>query len=230
MTVVALRRSACPWRVATRLLIGLWSAVCYGAAPHVPASHDRRRGAGLVLLPRRSTAALVSDVTPRSRGWALADVVGHCVLVFAFLPTLAVLPAWLAFEMRNPLNVDDPVVTTFLPVRGAILLLRAFREGVVTGVLIGLVAGLLLWSWWRWRGDPGAPLSRLALGGVLGVVAAALVTATSILVARVQGRTAEVTLATLAFEIGAGLVCGVVAAPTALRLAADPDGTSSSVA
>jgi hypothetical protein len=150
---------------------------------------------------------------------AFADAVGHCILVFAFLPPLAALPAWLAFELRNPLNVTDAVVLTFVPVRGAVLLLHAFRDGVVPGVLIGLADGVMLWTWCRWRPDPQAAPGRSALGAVFGVVAASLVTLATLLVARWHGRSPEVAMTTLAFEIGAGLACGAVAAPTAFRLA-----------
>ena len=84
----------------------------------------------------------------------IADAVGHCVLVFAFLPALASLPAWLYFEAGNPLNREDAVALTFVPVRGAILLLHAFRAGVVPGVLAGLVDGVLVCAWVGRRGNP----------------------------------------------------------------------------
>src|SRR5690606_22166745 len=89
------------------------------------------RGVGALLLPlprasprRRSRVGAVSGsaAVAAKPGSVLrwADAVGHCVLVFAFLPTLAALPSWLAFEARNPLNASDPLVLVFLPVRGAI--------------------------------------------------------------------------------------------------------------
>ena len=59
------------------------------------------------------------------------------MLVFAFLPTLAALPRWVAFEATSTLNLHDPVVLAFLPVRGALLLLSALEEGLVPGILAG---------------------------------------------------------------------------------------------
>lgn len=162
----------------------------------------------------------MSDGTWVSRTGAVADAVGQCVLVFAFLPALASLPPWLAFEARNALNVEDPVVLTFLPVRGAILLLHAFRAGVLPGVLTGVVDGLLLCGWVYWRGVPRRAGRRLALGALGGLIAAGVVTVTMIVFARGRGRMPEIAVATLAFELGAGLVCGMVAVSTAARLAA----------
>lgn len=160
---------------------------------------------------------------------AIADAIGQCVLVFAFLPPLASLPSWLLFELRNPLNATDPVVLTFLPVRGAILLLHAFRAGVVNGVLAGLVAGTLACVWVA-RGGDGLPVMRQrALGALGGALAALAVVLGTLARAAVQGGDLSATpLSTVAFEIGAGLVCGLIAAPRALRLAAavdaPPDG------
>ena len=159
---------------------------------------------------------------------------GHCVLVFAFVPTLASLPAWLWFEVRNPLNASDPVVLTFLPVRGAILLLHAFRAGVANGVLAGCVDGLLVSAWVRRRGVAPSLARRLGLGALGGALAAAVVVGVTLARATARGSLASTPLAAVAFELGAGVVCGLIAAPTAFRLAAipsvprDPEGAPAS--
>lgn len=161
-------------------------------------------------------------VAGRARGLGRsADAIGHCVLVFAFLPTLAALPPWMWFEVQNPLNASDPVVLAFLPVRGAILLLHAFRAGVVPGVLAGLVTGVLVCAFVR-ATAPEATARRgtLTLLGALGGGLAALTVVAAMLGFRVvQGGTATLAIATAAFELASGLVCGLVAAPTAVRLA-----------
>ena len=74
------------------------------------------------------------------RRGAIADVVGHCVVVFAFVPTLAVLPGWLHAEATNALNWHDPIVLAFLPVRGMVALWSAFGAGLVPGIIGGLIA------------------------------------------------------------------------------------------
>jgi hypothetical protein len=148
-----------------------------------------------------------------------ADAVGHCVLVFAFLPVLAALPPWLRFEAQNPLNASDPVVLAFLPVRGAILLLHAFAAGVVPGVLAGVVDGVLVCVWARRADAATSSRARLAVGALAGGLAAATVVGGSLAIAAARGRPASVPLATVAFELGSGVVCGAVAVGGALRLA-----------
>jgi hypothetical protein len=153
------------------------------------------------------------------RSWAVfADAFGHCVFIFAFLPTLAALPRWLAFEARNALNLQDPVVLTFLPVRGAVLLLNTFAEGVMPGVIEGAIAGVLVCAWVAgWRALPARP-RQWALGAAIGLVAAALVVAGTLAFALVAGRAAHVPVSTVAFELAAGAVCGALAFPGAARL------------
>ncbi len=144
------------------------------------------------------------------------------MLVFAFLPTLAALPAWLTFELRNPLNLSDPVVLVFLPVRGAILLLHAFRAGVVPGVLAGVVDGLLVQAWARRRDEVAITGPRIGLAALGGALAAlSVVVGLGLFAAR--GGVPSFALATVAFEIASGVVCGMVAAPGAVRLATRPD-------
>lgn len=164
---------------------------------------------------------------PRSLGLGRsADAIGWCVLVFAFLPTLAALPAWLFFEARNPLNLSDPVVLVFLPVRGAILLLHAFREGVVPGVLAGLVDGLLVCAFVRRFGVPAAAGGRWTVGGVAGALAAVTVVAGILGSGLARGGGLEAALARVGFEVASGVICGTLAAARAMRLAAGPDGTT----
>jgi hypothetical protein len=159
------------------------------------------------------------DTRPLAVG-RVADAVGHCVLIFAFLPAIAALPAWLSFELRNPLNASDPVVLTFLPVRGAILLLHAFRAGVLQGVLAGMLYGLFVCAWARRWGEVTPAGRRWAYGALGGALAAAVVVGGFLALGAVRGPIASVALASVAFEIGSGAVCGLVAARRALRLAA----------
>ena len=146
-----------------------------------------------------------------------ADAIGHAVLVFAFLPTLASLPAWLRFEASNGLNLADPVVLAFLPVRGVILLLHAFKAGVIPGVLAGMLHGFLVCAY----------VSATAAGavggrGVVAVVGAVAggVSALGVILATVgQGGLESLSRGPVLFELASGIVCGIIAAPTAVRLA-----------
>jgi hypothetical protein len=139
-------------------------------------------------------------------------------LVFVFLPPLAALPEWLYFEARNPLNVDDPVVLVFLPIRGAILLVNAFRDGVVSGTLAGVSYGILVASWVSWRGDLAPWRRRMALGAGAGLIAGSTVVLATLIRATLQGRASAVPAVAIAFELVSGVVCGALAAPTAMRL------------
>ena len=142
-----------------------------------------------------------------------ADAIGHSVLVFAFLPTLASLPSWLRFEATNGLNLTDPVVLAFLPVRGVILLLHAFQAGAVPGVLAGIVHGLLVCALARTFEASRSVVAAAGAGaGALAALVVVLATAGRIGLASLAG-------APVLFEIGSGIVCGAIAAPTAVRLA-----------
>lgn len=157
-------------------------------------------------------------VAERPLGLArFADAIGHSVLVFAFLPTLAALPAWLRFEATNGLNLGDPVVLVFLPVRGVILLLNAFEAGVIPGVLAGIVHGLFLCAFAR-TSAAGAGASR-GVVALAGAVAGALAAFTVVLATVGPSRGAALTSGPVLFELASGIVCGAIAAPTALRLA-----------
>jgi hypothetical protein len=156
---------------------------------------------------------------------ALADAVGHCVLVFAFLPALSALPGWLAFEATSRTNLEDGVVLAFLPVRGAVLLLHAFRAGVVTSVAAGIAAGLALTAWTWWRGAVASWGGRLGIGAIAGALAAGIGIAVGLAIVAARGTVPDVPLRVIAFELGTGIVCGMIAAPRAIQLLArEPHG------
>jgi hypothetical protein len=152
---------------------------------------------------------------------AIADAIGHCVLVFAFLPALAWLPGWVYFELRNPLNLEDVVVLTFIPVRGAILLLSAFGQGVVPGSLAGIACGVLLVAWDARGTRRDGRGGRVLVGAAAGVAAAALVVAATLAIAIARTGATELPWVAIAFELGSGLACGAIAGPTAMRLLYD---------
>jgi hypothetical protein len=153
----------------------------------------------------------------RPRSWAAcADAIGHCALIFAFVPPLAALPRWIAFEATNRLNLEDPLVAVFLPVRGTILLLNEFREGVVPGVVAGVLDGVLLGVWVAWR-DADMPIGRqLLVGAISGLLAAGLMVAGTLVAA--GDRSQAVPIVAVLFELGSAVICGMIAAPTAIRL------------
>jgi hypothetical protein len=157
-----------------------------------------------------------ASVRARSRWASWADAIGHCALIFAFVPTLAALPRWLSFEVTNRLNLDDPVVLAFLPVRGVVLLLNEFRDGVVPGLLAGLIDGVLLCAWVAWRDDQGPRARRLVVGALGGVVAAGVMVLGTL--AAAGDRSQPVPVVAVLFEMVSGMVCGAIAAPTAIRL------------
>jgi hypothetical protein len=144
---------------------------------------------------------------------AVADAVGHCLVVFAFVPTLAALPRWIGFELRNPFNAEDAIVLAFVPVRAAILLVNTFLAGVVQGVLAGVVAGATIAAWVRARGRPATWQQRLLLGAASGAIGACVML---LLLVAVEG--VELRAGAVAFEAGSAAVCGMLAAPTAMRL------------
>ena len=146
---------------------------------------------------------------------AVADAVGQSVLVFAFLPAVAPVPRWLAFELANPLNRADPVVLTYLPVRGAVLLLNVFWQGLVPGLAAGLLNGILFTALATRSARPATRTNALLLGATTGVSAAVFMT--TIFVAIGLASPTELTRPTTLFELASGLVCGAVAAPQAMR-------------
>lgn len=147
---------------------------------------------------------------------AVADAVGHSLLLFAFLPALAPVPRWLAFEVANPLNRSDAVVLAYLPVRGAVLLLNVFWEGLVPGLVAGVLNGLFF-AFAATRGDRPPTTGRaLALGAATGLGAAAAMIA--LFVATGLSRATQLAAPATLFELGAALACGALAAPEATRL------------
>lgn len=140
---------------------------------------------------------------------AIADAVGHCLLVFTFVPPLLALPGWLYREAGNHLNLEEPLVLAFVPVRGVTVLLNAFYAGVVPGLVAGLVTGVALTVLARRAVAP-----RL-LGAVIGALAAGVALVATLVVARGSAWAPPANV--VAFELGAGLLCGGIAAPTALR-------------
>jgi hypothetical protein len=157
----------------------------------------------------------VSDAA-RSRVAAWADAIGHCLLVFAFVPPLAALPRWLGFEVTNALDVQDPLVLVFLPVRGVILLLNEFRDGVVPGIFAGVLNGLALCAWTTWRGAEATLTRRLGVGAAAGLAAAGVMVVVTLMV--IGDRSQPLPLGAILFEIGSGVVCGAIAAPRAFAL------------
>lgn len=145
----------------------------------------------------------------------VADAIGHCLLVFAFLPTLAAIPSWLYFEGNNALNWTDPVVLIFLPVRGMLRALAAFSQGAVPGSLAGAIFGALVSLWIAWLGNPVSRGSRLALGSVGGAISAGFVSLL-LLMFFAAGDPSHATAA--GFEIASGVLCGAMATPTAIGL------------
>jgi len=162
-----------------------------------------------ITVPRSATAV---------RGGAIADVVGHCVVVFAFVPTLAALPGWVYAEMANPLNWHDPIVLAFLPVRGMVALWSAFDAGLVPGIVGGLIDGILLGAWLL-RAPPRRPF---VAGAICGTLAGCGVVLASLAFGTFQRGFSLPRAVPVAFELASGVVCGMLAVPTAVRLAIAP--------
>ena len=149
------------------------------------------------------------------RRGAIADVVGHCVVVFAFVPTLAVLPGWLHAEATNALNWHDPIVLAFLPVRGMVALWSAFGAGLVPGIIGGLIDGVLLGTWLL----RAQPRSAFVAGAICGTLAGCGVVLASVALGTFQHGLSLPGAVPVAFELASGLACGMLAVPTAVRLA-----------
>jgi hypothetical protein len=180
----------------------------------------------------RPSPSPTADRVPRSWG-AVADAIGAGVLVFAFAPILASVPWWLSFEATNRLNARDPVVLAFVPVRGIVFLLDAFRDGAVQGVVAGAIFGVLCCVWTAWRSGLPPQRERIALGATTGALAAGVMLLLTVPLGIVapgrppaSGAIGEVpafaglrAVRTVSFEVVAGMLCGMVAAPMVLGLA-----------
>ena len=140
------------------------------------------------------------------------------MLVFAFVPTLAALPRWLYFETTNRLNLEDPVVLVFIPIRGIVLLLTAFRDGVVQGLIAGLIDGVLMAFWLLRWGHVASLTRRIIWGALCGAVAAIGMVLLGAAVGIFESAQLIARPAAVGFEIGSGIVCGMIAAVTASRL------------
>jgi hypothetical protein len=149
---------------------------------------------------------------------AVADAIGHCLLVFTVVPALTVVPGWLLFETGNALNLREPVVLSFALVRGVHSVLDALYAGIVPGVLSGIIDGLLVCVWLR-SGDRAPTRWQLHAGGAIcGAIAAGLMIGTVAAQQLLAGEARTWGVGAVAFEIASGLVCGALAIPTAARL------------
>lgn len=146
-----------------------------------------------------------------------ADAIGHCVLVFAFVPILAVLPNWLRLELGDPV-ARAPMAVVFLPVRLVVTLLQAFTDGVGPRVVVGLVAGGLLWSWLAFGARDVRTLAAVGAGILCGLAAAGVV----MLAALAQGQSGTLAASPVLQHLGTAALCGAIAAPTAARLVRTP--------
>jgi len=153
----------------------------------------------------------------------VADSVGRCVLVFVFVPTLVALPGWLRYEASNPLNFADAMVTLFIPIRGLRALLNAFQAGMDAGLLSGLMDGLLVYAWFSSRGDVANRRQRMLVGASLGAAAGVLAVVVVLAIQAFRGGQLVIPLVPIAFEIGSGAVCGIIAIPAAVRLLTVPE-------
>ena len=164
-----------------------------------------------------------SPAASRPSWRAIADGVGHSVLVYVFVPTLAALPGWLRYEIANPLNFNDTMVTLFIPARGLRALLNAFQDGMNAGLLAGLLNGALLCTWVWSRGAPSDLRQRLLLGAGAGAAASFLMAATMLTINAVRAGELVIPFVPVAFEVCSGVVCGVIAVSTVIRLLTPPD-------
>jgi len=174
-------------------------------------------------MSARRHASRERDPRPSS-AWAVADAVGHCVLVFAFVPALAAVPGWLLREGSLAPNLHDPLVLAFLPVRGAVALLNAFFVGAAQGVIAGVCAGLVLAAWRGARGATASTAEAALRGAAAGAVGAAVMVAVVLAWQAARVGALAPPPAAVAFELGAGILCGVLAAPGASGLLAAADG------
>jgi hypothetical protein len=184
----------------------------------------RREGGPDLGVPSANDAERVEPLPapplsrPRRSLGALADTVGHCVLVFAFVPALIALPEWLYAEATRAPYLRCALVVGFLPVRAMVALLDAFRAGIVPGAAAGVLDGVLLSLWFRTAGSATRPRALL-VGGLCGGSAAGVV----VLAAAIAGRgLAALNPAAVAFALAVGVACGMIAAPAAARFWARP--------
>ena len=178
-----------------------------------------------ISADRRTTSTDGSHVEPAAppRGARpVAEAVAHCVMIFAFLPALIVLPDWLYFEVTNPLNFREPIVLAFVPVRGLDVLLDSFISGIVPGLVAGTIDGLLVSAWVRSRGRVATLLQRIVVGATCGALAGCAAVLVVILRELWKGKELTSTGVAIAFGIASGALCGTVAAPRAIAFLTAP--------
>ena len=149
---------------------------------------------------------------------AVADAIGQCILVCAFLPSLVAVAQWLYLEATNPLNVSEPLVLSFVLVRGVTSVLEAFSAGLVAGVVNGLMIGIFVCTWLRARLGGFAPPQLYLVGAVAGGLAACVMIVLVVGVESAAGSERLWGAGAVAFEIVSGMLCGTIAVPTAARL------------
>jgi hypothetical protein len=178
-----------------------------------------------ISADRRTTStdgSHVEPAAPRAAG-SVAEAVAHCVMVFAFLPALIVLPDWLYFELTNPLNLREPLVLAFVPVRGLNVLLDSFIGGIVPGLVAGAIDGLLVSAWVRTRGRVATLLQRIMVGATCGALAGCAAILVVILRELWKGKELTSTAVAIAFGIASGALCGTAAAPRAIAFLTAPE-------
>jgi hypothetical protein len=143
------------------------------------------------------------------------------VLVFAFLPVVVVLPGWMYFEATNPLNLQDPIVLVFAPLRALVRMLNAFFAGMVPGLVGGLTAGVLL-ALVATRVPVAASTHPRLVGAGCGAVAGLVVVASALAPLLATSGAISARLGAATFELLSAVACGVVAGPTAVRWLIDP--------
>jgi hypothetical protein len=152
------------------------------------------------------------DVPGRPSWGAIADAVGNYLLVFAFVPPLAVLPGWALAELNNPVNLHDRIVGVFLPARGLLALLDAFSAGLAQRALAGILTGTVL-SALPLAHRPVSRPRRAAAGAVGGMLGAAL----SLLVLPLLPEDVAAYGGGPMLALVSGALCGLLGAPGAYR-------------
>lgn len=174
--------------------------------------------------PPRACGRPAPRTAPTRLAWGrVADAIGHCLLVFVFVPLVATLPGWLSFEATNALNLQDPIVLVFAPVRGIVRVLNALLAGLPSGLVGGIAAGALL-TLVTWRAPAGSSSHPVLAGAGCGAAAGIVVIAWALVPAVGGAGEIAARLGAVAFELGSGVVCGMIAAPTAVRWLTEPAG------
>lgn len=155
----------------------------------------------------------LSAAVRRSCG-TVADAVGQCVVVFAFLPPLTGLLRFFAIEADNSLNLQDPIVLAFVPVRALFVLLDSFAVGLLPRCMTGVLHGAFVSAWLLAYGGAITRRQSLVVGASSGALAAAV-----ILAAEALGSFAAEPMGsrTVVVQILFGIGCGIVATVGTVR-------------